>query len=108
MNIGFSPQLQNTLTQSARVAASHNMDVVNPEHLLMALMSDASGKAFGLIERVCTNTSAYDLRQKLDELLFDMGTDRAPSDSPIVQVGVSDLANRLIKLSVLEARLLEE
>ena len=107
MNIGFSPQLQNTLTQSARVAASHNMDVVNPEHLLMALMSDASGKAFGLIERVCTNTSAYDLRQKLDEMLFDMGTDRTPSDSPIVQVGVSDLANRLIKLSVLEARLLK-
>lgn len=107
MNIGFSPQLQNTLTQSARVAASHNMDVVNPEHLLMALLSDASGKPFTLVEKVCTNTSAYDLRQKLDELLFEMGTDRVPSEGPIVQVGVSDLANRLIKLSVLEARLLK-
>lgn len=107
MNISFSPQLQNTLTQSARVAASHNMDVVNPEHLLMALISDASGKAFSLVEKVCTNTSAYDLRQKLDEYLFNTGMDHTPSEGPIVQVGVSDLANRLIKLSMLEARLLK-
>lgn len=107
MNIGFSPELHKALTDSARVAVSHNMDVVNPEHILMALMNDASGRVFSLIEQVCIQTSAYDLRQRLDEMLFNMGTEHEPSSNPITQVAVSDLANRLIKLSALEARLLK-
>ncbi len=107
MNIGFSPQLQKALTDSARVAVSHNMDVVHPEHMLMALLNDASGKAFDLIEKVCVHTSAYDLRQRLDETLFNIGSEHQPPTEPITQVSVSDLANRLVKLSALEARLLK-
>ena len=56
-----------------------------------------------IIDRVCTDTSAYELTQQLDKDLFEMGL---ASEPPASQISASPMCNRLIKLSMLEARLL--
>ncbi|MDE6323751.1 MAG: ATP-dependent Clp protease ATP-binding subunit, partial [Paramuribaculum sp.] len=56
-----------------------------------------------MIDRVCTDTSAYELTQQLDKDLFEMGL---ASEPPTSQISASPMCNRLIKLSMLEARLL--
>ncbi|MCM1518319.1 MAG: ATP-dependent Clp protease ATP-binding subunit [Pseudoflavonifractor sp.] len=64
-------------------------------------MKNADTKAFSLLERAMKDGyTVYDLRSELDGALYE-----APSSSD--DLTVSDLANRIIKLSVLEARMLK-
>ena len=112
MEINFTDELQKALSDSTRQALRHNVRVIQPEHMLMALLSDVDGKGFRLIEKAASGASAYELQQQLDNELFEAGmdaTDQAPQPDATgsVQVAVSELSNRLIKLSVLEARMLK-
>ena len=110
MNSNFSPQLKQVITDSTREALRHNTTVVRPEHLLLALMSSAGSKGYELIDRATNGTSAQSLRQELDRHLYEdamEGTDTVDRTSDEVVMTVSDLANRLIKLCVLEARMLK-
>ena len=59
------------------------------------------------MERATGSSSAYELQQRLDKYMFEAAIDsQSPQDNP-PSVSVSDIANRLIKLSVLEARTLK-
>ena len=110
MEINFTNELQKALSESTRQALRHNVRVIQPEHMLMALMSDVDGKGFKLIEKAARGTSAYELQQQLDNELFETALDTPPiQEQPdgTTAVAVSDLSNRLIKLSVLEARMLK-
>ncbi len=80
----------------------HNNDIINPEHMFLAILGDTGSQVFSLLEKISRNVSVYQLRQQLDDSLFDASAGRIGGD-----VTASDLSNRLIKLSVLEARMLK-
>ncbi len=101
MNINFSQEIKNVLENSRNEAVRHNNSVITPEHLVLALLADPGSRVFTILERVAKDVSVYELRQKLDESLYN---DSAPLGGEVV---ASDLTNRLVKLSVLEARMLK-
>lgn len=111
MNINFKPALKEALNNSKREAIHHNGTTVFPPHLLMSLMRDPSSKGFKLIERLASGTSAYRLQQELDEYLFSASLDVSmPSVDQMVgsdAIKMSDTAYRLVRLAVLEARMLK-
>ncbi len=101
MDPNFTQQLRDALDKSKGEALRHNCATITPAHLLLTLISDIGGKAFQLIESAARNTSALDLQRELDESLY---ANASITPSAIV---VSDLANRILKLSVLESRMLK-
>ncbi len=102
MDINFTEQLKNILELSRQEAVRHNNDIINPEHMFLAILGDTGSQVFSLLEKISRNVSVYQLRQQLDDSLFDASAGRIGGD-----VTASDLSNRLIKLSVLEARMLK-
>jgi len=100
MDINFSPELKAVLDLSRQEAIRHNNSIITPEHLMLALLAYTGSRVFTLLEKASRNVSVYQLRQELDSVLYNA---EAPMETEVV---VSDLANRLVKLSVLEARML--
>lgn len=98
MEINFSNDFKTALDNSRNEAVRHNSSMVMPSHLLLALISDPTSRVSALIERLAHDVSVYQLSQELDNTLFET----AVHDSD--DITISDLANRLVKLSVLEAR----
>ena len=112
MDINFSQTLKQLLMASRNEAVRHNNPYIMPEHLLLALMSDVNGEAFRMVETASTGTSAYELQQSLDKAMFEAaleGDTATGQHTPVTveTVMLSDLSNRIIKLSVLEARMLK-
>lgn len=101
MNINYSEKLKNVLEESRRQAIRHNNDILTPAHLLLVLLSDSTGRAVELMNKVTKNVSVYPLYKELDDNLFEV-TQRVDNEP-----AVSELVNRLVKLSVLEARMLK-
>ena len=105
MDTNFSQELKKVLAGSTQQALRHNSSIIKPQHLLMSIISDTSGKGFRLIEQAATGSSAYALQQSLDKYLYEEALEnRTESTSSPTAVTVSALASRLIKLSELEAR----
>ncbi len=100
MDTNFSQQFRDTLEKSRREAIRHNNASLTPAHYLLALISDFGGKPFQMVETASDSVSAYELQQNLDRELYEQ-----PAPAPY-EVTITDLANRIIKLSVLEARML--
>lgn len=107
MNTNFSHDLKAVLAQSTHEALRHNVDIIRPEHLLLASISDPQSKGFKLIERAASGVSAYQLQQELDKEMYEEGLRNPVRVSESTHVSVSDLANRIIKISALEARSLK-
>jgi len=109
MNTNFSNELKKALAESHQEAIRHNTPVIKPEHLLLSLLFEPSGKCLQLIDRASNKMSGTDLRASLDRIIFENGLNDRSVNKNIdpSQITISDLANRLIKLSVLEARLLK-
>ena len=101
MDINYSEQLRNVLEESRRQAVRHNNVLLTPAHLLLVLMSDASGHAVELMNKASKDGSILSLYKELDDNLYEV-TQRESSEP-----AVSELVNRLVKLSVLEARMLK-
>ena len=101
MDNNFSSDIQYLLERSKKEALRHNNSSISPAHLLIAMLSEIESAPSRLIEKASTSASAYELKQQLDEYLFN------ESNGPIKELSVSDLTNRIVKLSVLEARLMK-
>lgn len=101
MGTNFSNILKRVLENSHTEAIRHNNPTIGPEHLLLALLSTPNSKAPELIEQISTEYSASELTNTLDNQLYETPANGQTS------VTVSDLANRIIKLSILEARMLK-
>ena len=100
METNFSNELKYVLDQSRMEAARHNSSLIKAEHLLLAILSKSESHAFKALSKLLDDDAMYKLRDSLDNSLFEQpGSANALS--------VSDLANRIIKLSVLEARMLK-
>lgn len=101
MEINFSNEVKTVLENSRKEAIRHNNSIITPEHMFLALLADTGSRVFALLERATRDVSVYQLRQQLDDSLYDA---TAPLGGEVV---ASDLSNRLVKLSVLEARMLK-
>ncbi|MDE6239830.1 MAG: ATP-dependent Clp protease ATP-binding subunit, partial [Muribaculaceae bacterium] len=101
MDNNFSSDIQYLLERSKKEALRHNNSSISPAHLLIAMLSEIESAPSRLIEKASASASAYELKQQLDEYLFN------ESNGPIKELSVSDLTNRIVKLSVLEARLMK-
>ncbi|MCM1521105.1 MAG: ATP-dependent Clp protease ATP-binding subunit [Muribaculaceae bacterium] len=108
METVYSQKFKNIVSDSSGQAVRHNSRYVLPEHLLLSLLSDDSGASMTLIDRIVRNSSASMLRQGLDSALLSAATEKAFSGNiSLNDVSMSDLTGRIIKLSVLEARMLK-
>lgn len=109
MDTNFSQTLKDLLLSGRNEAARHNSRHIKPEHLLLALMTNPASAPFRLIETASNGSSAYELRESLDRALWEADFDKAIDRGPVAPetITASDLSNRIIKLSVLEARLLK-
>ncbi len=108
MTTDFSQNLKKVFTLCQSEAIRHNNRVVEPSHLLLALLADRDDVPFRLVDTAASLTNAETLRNGLDEQMFE-GTMADGSLKAIDprSITVSDIANRVIRLSILEARVLK-
>ena len=102
MDINFTEQLKAVLELSRQEAVRHNNAIITPEHMFLAILGDTGSEVVSLLEKVSRNVSVYQLREQLDDRLYDASSSHIGGE-----ITASDLCNRLIKLSVLEARMLK-
>ena len=100
METNFSNELKYVLDQSRVEAGRHNSSLIKAEHLLLAILTKSESHAFKALQKLLDADEMYRLRDSLDSGLFEQ-----PDSNNVL--AVSDLANRIIKLSVLEARMLK-
>lgn len=98
----FSQQIPAMFERCKNEAIRHNSAIIGPEHFLLTMLSDIESREFKLVDRVAQGRSAYELYRELDEALFDMDCHKT------VKLALSDVANRVMKLSMLEARILKD
>ncbi|MCI9284828.1 MAG: ATP-dependent Clp protease ATP-binding subunit [Muribaculaceae bacterium] len=108
METVYSQKFKEIVSDSPGQAARHNSRYVMPEHLLLSLLKDIESEPARLIDRSARDTSASQLRDTLDNALLTAAADGDFTGKvAVADVAVSDLASRIIKLSVLEARMLK-
>ena len=108
METVYTPKFKETVNSTPVLAARHNSRYVMPEHLLLALISDPASDASRLVERASRGSTSKQLHETLDRDLFNAAAESGYSGAVSVpDVSVSDLTGRIIKLSVLEARMLK-
>lgn len=109
METNFSSSLKQILLDARNEAVRHNSRYIMPEHLMLALLSDEKGEPHKLIQAATTGSSAIELRESIDRELFDKAFDGERQLEPInvESVQQTDIGARIIKLSVLEARMLK-
>lgn len=98
--INPSSGIEKILEKCRQEAIRHNNASIDPRHLLLALISDSESQEFKLIEKTSHNVSAHELYRGLDDEMFDLS---APTPA---RLEITDLTQRIVKLSALEARLL--
>ena len=84
-------------------AIQHNNTVIEPAHLMLAVLTDRDGESYATIDRVAKGRTAEDLRSYLDNELYELSMPASPENTT-----VGDLTSRITKLSVLEARMLKD
>ena len=104
MTTDFSPNLKKVFSLCQQEAIRHNNPTVMPSHLLLALLADRDDAPFRLIERASHSVSAHELASALDKAMFDETLNNGVVSVDPASVTVSDVSNRIIRLSVLEAR----
>ena len=82
MDINFTEQLKNILELSRQESVRHNNDIINPEHMFLAILGDTGSQVFSLLEKISRNVSVFQLRQQLDDSLFDASAGRIGGMSP--------------------------
>ncbi|WP_370276704.1 ATP-dependent Clp protease ATP-binding subunit, partial [uncultured Duncaniella sp.] len=104
----YTTKFKEIVNSTPALAARHNSRYVMPEHLLLALISDPASDASKLVERASRGSTSKQLHENLDNELFNAAAESGYSGTvSLSDVSVSDLTGRIIKLSVLEARMLK-
>lgn len=97
----FSDNFKNMMAEARRQVMRHNNRTIAPEHLLLAILADRESEGYRSVDRMVSG-SLDDIIATLDNAIYDLS---GPRTSDIT---VSDLAARITKLSVLEARMLKD
>lgn len=98
----FSQQIPAMFERCKNEAIRHNSPIIGPEHFLLTMLSDIESLEFKLIDKVAQGRSAYELYRELDETLFNF------DHQSTISLTLNDVANRVVKLSMLEARILKD
>lgn len=101
MEMKFSNDMQELLEESHRIAVTHKNSTITPAHLLAAMLS-ASPLTMDIVTALSSPEQLAEMRSRLLSYIVDCGGDT------ITEVKVGDLTNRVLKLSLLEARLLKD
>lgn len=104
MDNRYSEDIQRLLERSMRQAVRHNSREIQPSHLLLAILDELDSPAAKLMERMADGTSVYELRAQLDESLHQANANERISGTDLT---TADLTNRVVKLALLEGRLLK-
>lgn len=97
----FSDKFKAMMGEARRQATRHNSAVVEPAHLLLAALADRDDDVYAILDSAASSRSLDELQSQLDNAIYEL------SEGPTVE-SVSDLAARITKLSVLEARMLKD
>ncbi len=98
----FSDKFKAMMGEARRQAMRHNSAVVEPAHLLLAALADRDDDAYAILDSAAASRPLEELQSQLDNEIYQL------SGSTAEETGVSDLAARITKLSVLEARMLKD
>ena len=90
------------MTGARRQAIRHNSPSVQPVHLLLAALEDPSGEAYQLMNNVMQGRALDDIIAQTDNEIYELSSEK------VEETNVSELASRITKLSVLEARMLQD
>ena len=107
INTNFTQALNDVLSNCGPIAIEHNYSVIKPEHMLLALLQEPSNKIRQMVDHASNGPSAYQLAQELDRYVYENGITSPVAVSTVKSLTVSDMANRLVKLSSLEAQQLK-
>ena len=106
MNNQFSPKVSEILIYSKQEAARLHNDHVAPEHLLLGLLKEGSGKAIDILQKKL-DVNLEDIKKEIEAAC---GEDDFYSEHGVAanDLGFNDVCTRILRLGVLEAKLLKE
>lgn len=101
----FSGEIQRVLDESKKQAIRHGSSSIQPSHVLLAMLADTDDRPARLLSRV-TEMDVHTLKRQLDEYLYEEASgDHGRASGNLT---VADITNRIVKLSMLEARMLKD
>lgn len=102
MDNQFSQRVSDIIIYSKQEANRLKNRSIGPEHLLLGLLREGNGKAIDILAALDVNLSA--LKKRIENYLQIQADDSMSSDADIP---LSPIAARILKICVLEARLLK-
>ncbi len=90
------------MVEAKRQAMRHNSSAITTEHLMLAIFADRSDEAYVVADSLVEGRSLHELLNSLDDAIYEL------SNANVDDIIVNDLAARITKLSVLEARMLKD
>lgn len=102
MNNQFSQRISDIITYSKEEANRLKSRHIGPEHLLLGLLRQGNGKAIDVLNRLGVDMGK--LKQRIENYLEIQACD---SQRPDVDIPLSPVTARILKICMLEARLLK-
>ena len=98
----FSQRVSDIITYSKEEANRLKSRAIGPEHLLLALLRQGNGKAIDVLDRLGVDRKK--LKQRIEHYLEIQADHSLEADADIP---LSPVASRILKICMLEARLLK-
>ena len=110
MDSQFSQRVSDIISYSREEATRLRNRYIGPEHLLLGMLRDGGGKAIEILHRLGIDLA--NVKKRLENCLHDRttGTEQgsnSPTQAADAEVSLSPLAARILKMCILEARLLK-
>ncbi len=107
MDSQFSQRVSDIITYSREEATRLRNRYIGPEHLLLGMLRDGGGKAIEILH--CLGTDLGGVKARLEACLRDHTNIEEGNMPPVAEADItlSPLAARILKMCILEARLLK-
>ncbi|MBQ8672805.1 MAG: ATP-dependent Clp protease ATP-binding subunit [Bacteroides sp.] len=102
MDNQFSQRVSDIIAYGREEAYRLNNKMIDPEHLLLAMMRDSKGKAVGLLHML--NVDFSKLKREVESFLTSSAESKL---SPDTEIFLSAKTARVLKICILEARVLK-
>lgn len=102
MNNQFSQRVSDILVYSKEEAERLRNNYIGPEHLLLGLIRDGEGKAIDLLSKF--HVDLQSIKKEIESSLVELYWDNFASSDELI---LNESAARVLKLCILEARLLK-
>lgn len=102
MNNQFSQRVSDVITYSKEEANRLKSRAIGPEHLLLGLLRQGNGKAIDVLDRLGIDRTL--LKQRIENYLEIQADNSLQADA---EIPLSPVAARILKICMLEARLLK-